>query len=298
VSAHAEFLRAATTDALLAAQIKSDFRSAKLTGQDLRMLEFVEKLSLYPWMVEANDIRRLRDAGFSDLEILHIVLGCSHFNYLNRIADGVGIQFEYHSDLPDFEKPAADSSNSEYSIRGASSQPPSHLPSGPWIDYSRTQDLFFGADEPKILFLIMGSNPDAQSLVRAWRAYQLTPSPKFDARFRSQLALYVSGMNYCDYSCAWFMQSLKFLGENASAMSQLSLGQRPAHLSDVETCLFDFAQLLTQEAWKTTESHIENFRAHGLDDRTLLQVMMLVSYVNFENRVALGLGLPPENPAE
>jgi uncharacterized protein YciW len=90
------------------------------------------------------------------------------------------------------------------------------------------------------------------------------------------------------------MQTLKSLGEGASAMSQLSLGQRPAHLSDMESCLFEFAQLLTQEAWKTTESHIENFRAHGLDDRTLLKVMMLVSYVNFENRVALGLGLHPE----
>jgi alkylhydroperoxidase family enzyme len=298
VSAHAEFLRAATTDAALATQIKSDFRKAKLSGQDFRMLEFVEKLSLYPWMVVANDIQGLIDIGFSELEILHVVLGCSHFNYLNRIADGVGIQFEYHTDLPDFEISGADSPEKESFTRGASSQPPSFPPLGPWIDYPRTQDLRFGPDEPRLLFLIMGSNPDAQSLVRAWRAYQLAPSPNLDARFRCQLALYVSGINYCEYSCAWFMQTLKSLGESASAMSQLSLGQRPAHLSDMESCLFDLAQLLTQEAWKTTESHIENFRAHGLDDRTLLKVMMLVSYVNFENRVALGLGLPPESPAE
>ena len=298
MSAHAEFLRAATNDAVLATQIKSDFRHAKLSGQDFRMLEFVEKLSLYPWMVAASDIQGLREVGFSDSEILHVVLGCSHFNYLNRIADGVGIQFEYHTDLPDFEKPPADSPQKEPFTRGASSQPPAHLLSGPWIDYPRNQDPFFGPGEPRLFFLIMGPNPDAQSLVRAWRAYQLAPSPLLDARLRGQLALYVSGINYCEYSCAWFMQTLKSLGESASAMSQLSSGQRPAHLSDVETSLFDFAQLLTQEAWKTTESHIENFRAHGLDDRTLLKVMMLVSYVNFENRVALGLGLPPDSPAK
>ena len=124
MSAHAEFLRAATTDAVLAAQIKSDFRSAKLTGQDFRMLEFVEKLSLYPWMVVANDIQGLRDVGFSDLEILHVVLGCSHFNYLNRIADGVGIQFEYHTDLPDFEKPSGRFTQKESLTRGASSHSP------------------------------------------------------------------------------------------------------------------------------------------------------------------------------
>ena len=260
------------------------------------MLEFVEKLSLYPWMVVANDIQGLRNVGFSDLEILHIVLGCSHFNYLNRIADGVGIQFEYHTDLPDYEKPDGHSHKKEPLTLDTSSQLPSLPPSGPWIDYPRNQDLIFGPDEPRLFFLIMGSNPDAQSLVRAWRSYQLASSPGLDSRFRNQLALYVSGVNYCEYSSVWFMQTLKSLGESASTMSQLSLGQRTAHLSDKESCLFDLAQLLTQEAWKTTESHIENFRAHGLDDRTVLKVMMLVSYVNFENRVALGLGLPPENP--
>jgi alkylhydroperoxidase family enzyme len=298
VSAHAEFLRAATSDAALAAQIKSDFRNAKLTGQDFRMLEFVEKLSLYPWMVAANDIQGLRDVGFSDLEILHVVLGCSHFNYLNRIADGVGIQFEYHSDLPDIEKPAADSPKKEYLAREGGSDFPSLHPSGPWIDYPRNQTLFFDPYEPKLVFLIMGSNPDAQSMVRAWRAYQLAPSPRLDARLRSQLALYVSGINHCDYSSTWLMQTLKALGESPSAISCLSLGQKPVYLSDIESCQFDFAQLLTQEAWKTTEAYIESLRSHGLDDRTLLKVMMLVSYVNFENRVALGLGLPPEIPAE
>jgi AhpD family alkylhydroperoxidase len=298
VSAHAEFLRAATTDSELAAQIKTDFRSAKLTGQDFRMLEFVEKLSLYPWMVRVNDIQGLRDVGFSDPEILHIVLGCSHFNYLNRIADGVGIQFEYHTDLPDFEKHAAVSREKESFPRGASSQPPSPPLSGPWIDYPLRQDLHFGSEEPRLFFLIMGSNPDAQSLVRAWRAYQLAPSPNLDARFRIQLALYVSGINYCDYCSAWFMRALKSEGESASAVRHLSLGQKPLHISAMESCLFDFAQLLTQEAWGTTETQIETFRAHGLDDLTLLKAMMLVSYVNFENRVALGLGLPPESPVK
>ena len=298
MSAHAEFLRAATTDAALAAQIKSDFRSAKLTGQDFRMLEFVEKLSLYPWMVVANDIQGLRNVGFSDLEILHIVLGCSHFNYLNRIADGVGIQFEYPTDLPDFEKPAADSPKLEYLNEGASSPSPSLIHRALGLTTPVVKTSYFGPNEPRLLFLIMGSNPDAQSMVRAWRAYQLVPSSTLDARFRSQLALYVSGINHCDYSSAWFKQTLKALGESASDMSRFSLGQKPVYLSDIEACLFDFAQLLTQEAWKTTEAHIETFRGHCLDDRTLLKVMMLVSYVNFENRVALGLGLPPEIPPE
>ena len=262
------------------------------------MLEFAEKLSLYPWLVVASDIQGLRAIGFSDQEILHIVLGCSHFNYLNRIADAVGIQFEYHSDLPDFEKPTSDSSQTQYPpLKGASSPLPPLL-SGPWIDYPQTQDSSFGPDEPELLFRVIGSNPEAQSLVRAWRAYQLTPSSFLDARLRGRLALYVSGINHCSYSSTCFNYFLKALGESESASNHLTLGQTPPQPTPLESCLFDFAQLLTLEAWKTAESHLDRLRAHGLDDQTLLKVMMLVSYVNFENRVALGLGLPPDSPAD
>ena len=58
------------------------------------MLEFVEKLTLYPWLFVRKDVTALQDAGFPDPTILHIVLGCAHFNYLNRMADGIGIRFE------------------------------------------------------------------------------------------------------------------------------------------------------------------------------------------------------------
>ena len=258
------------------------------------MLEFVEKLTLYPWLVVESDIRGLKNAGISDQEVLHIVLGCAHFNYLNRIADGVGIRFEYQSSLPKFEKPVVASSKKEPLAGMEGSLPRSLSSSGPWVNYPRAQSLSFASQEPRLLLLVMGSNPEAQTLARAWRAYHLTPSPLLDAKLRARLALYVSGINRCDYSSFWFAQTLKTLGESESACSFLSGGQRVPHLTMTETCLFDFAELLTSEAWKTTETYIDGLRAHGLDDLLLLKVMMLVSYVNFENRVALGLGLPLE----
>ena len=106
MSAHAEFLRAASNNKELATQLKTDFRQAKLPERDFRMLEFVEKLTQFPWLLVESDIRLLRQAGFSDSEILHIVLGSAHFNYLNRMADGIGISFDYKSDIPQFEVPA------------------------------------------------------------------------------------------------------------------------------------------------------------------------------------------------
>jgi alkylhydroperoxidase family enzyme len=74
VSAHAEFLRAATNDPALATQLKSDFRKAVLPEKDIRMLEFAEQLTRHPWMVSESDIHILRQSGFHDGEVLHIVL--------------------------------------------------------------------------------------------------------------------------------------------------------------------------------------------------------------------------------
>ena len=58
------------------------------------MLEFAEKLTARPAEVEASDVRRLRDAGYSDLGILDIVLLTCYRNFINRLADGLGVKVD------------------------------------------------------------------------------------------------------------------------------------------------------------------------------------------------------------
>jgi uncharacterized peroxidase-related enzyme len=56
------------------------------------MLDYVVKLTLTPGdMVEA-DVESLRTAGYSDRDILDIVEVTSYYAYVNRIADGLGVQ--------------------------------------------------------------------------------------------------------------------------------------------------------------------------------------------------------------
>ena len=58
------------------------------------MLAYSEKLTRAPWdMVEA-DVVRLRDAGFSDTDILDINQVASYYAYVNRTADGLGVGLE------------------------------------------------------------------------------------------------------------------------------------------------------------------------------------------------------------
>ncbi len=58
------------------------------------MLTYVEKLTRRPGdMIEA-DVVSLRDVGFSDRDILDICTVASYYAYVNRIADGLGVQLE------------------------------------------------------------------------------------------------------------------------------------------------------------------------------------------------------------
>jgi alkylhydroperoxidase family enzyme len=55
------------------------------------MLDYVEKLTLKPVSVGRDDIETLRLVGFDDTAILQINLIASWFNYINRVADGLGV---------------------------------------------------------------------------------------------------------------------------------------------------------------------------------------------------------------
>jgi uncharacterized peroxidase-related enzyme len=80
-----------TLDEGLSEAIKRDWRTADLTDRERLMLAYVEKLTLAPATVWRDDIEALRAAGFDDTGILQINLIASWFNYINRVADGLGV---------------------------------------------------------------------------------------------------------------------------------------------------------------------------------------------------------------
>lgn len=58
------------------------------------MLAYVEKLTLTPWEMVETDVVMLREAGFSDAAILDINQVTSYYAYVNRLADGLGVELE------------------------------------------------------------------------------------------------------------------------------------------------------------------------------------------------------------
>ena len=58
------------------------------------MLDYAAKLTREPWNMEAADVEALRAAGFSDVGILDIVQVVGYYAYVNRLADGLGVELE------------------------------------------------------------------------------------------------------------------------------------------------------------------------------------------------------------
>jgi uncharacterized peroxidase-related enzyme len=91
---HGAALHRLTKDEAWVATVKSDYRQAKLTDQQRTMLEYVEKLTLCPREVSEEDVTKLREVGFEDRALLDICQLAAYFNFVNRMAEGLGVELE------------------------------------------------------------------------------------------------------------------------------------------------------------------------------------------------------------
>jgi uncharacterized peroxidase-related enzyme len=71
--------------------LQRDYHSAPISEQDRVMLDYVVKLTKDATKVSPADHQKLRAAGFDDRGILQITLIASWFNYINRVADALGV---------------------------------------------------------------------------------------------------------------------------------------------------------------------------------------------------------------
>ncbi len=91
---HRRGLRRLLKDDDLADRIEQDHRTADLESRRRAMLDYAEKLTRTPARMKREDVGILRDVGFSDADILHIAEVVAYYAYVNRIADGLGVELE------------------------------------------------------------------------------------------------------------------------------------------------------------------------------------------------------------
>ena len=91
MDSHAEFLRRVTLDEALVAQLRADYRTAPITAAERAMLDFAVDVTEDATRVSRATLDGLRAHGFTDHAILQITLIASWFNYINRVADALGV---------------------------------------------------------------------------------------------------------------------------------------------------------------------------------------------------------------
>jgi len=58
------------------------------------MLDYAAKLTREPWSMKRDDVEALRATGFTDRAVLDINQVTAYYAFVNRLADGLGVELE------------------------------------------------------------------------------------------------------------------------------------------------------------------------------------------------------------
>ncbi|MEZ5286773.1 MAG: hypothetical protein R2712_18575 [Vicinamibacterales bacterium] len=89
-----ERLPAADAEALVSGLLADTATGAGLTAREQALLAYAELLTRTPWSVTRADVAPLRAAGLDDRGIHDACAVVSYFAFVNRIADGLGVELE------------------------------------------------------------------------------------------------------------------------------------------------------------------------------------------------------------
>jgi len=74
--------------------LTADYTAIVLEPSDRAALDFAAKLTREPLRMSGEDVDRLRAAGFDDRAIHDICVIAAYYAFVNRIADGLGVELE------------------------------------------------------------------------------------------------------------------------------------------------------------------------------------------------------------
>jgi uncharacterized peroxidase-related enzyme len=101
VAHHGPKLARALDDEALARAVARDYREANLAARDRVLLDYAVALTCEPSERKLEDVDRVREYGFDDVAILKATEIAAYYNFVNRLANGLGVPLE--SDVPEWE---------------------------------------------------------------------------------------------------------------------------------------------------------------------------------------------------
>jgi uncharacterized peroxidase-related enzyme len=108
---------------------------------------------------------------------------------------------------------------------------------------------------------------------------------------RETIALLISARNRCSYCATHHAEALRFYLKDDDQLQALKQSQLPQQMQPRTKAMVDYAMKLTDEPGNVTEEDLEELRKNGISESEILDVVVLASYMNFETRMASGLGV-------
>lgn len=93
INHHSEALNYYWNDQDKISKLVQNYKSIDFSERILSILNYANKLTVSPQLVSENDIIEIRNQGLTDQNILNINLIISYFNFVNRVAAGLGVEF-------------------------------------------------------------------------------------------------------------------------------------------------------------------------------------------------------------
>jgi len=100
VQHHGAALRELGEEETVIGALATDWRSAEIDEELRALLAYADRLTLDPGSVRRTEVDALREAGWGDEAILHACEVVAYFNFVNRLADGLGVRLEAGWDAP------------------------------------------------------------------------------------------------------------------------------------------------------------------------------------------------------
>lgn len=109
---------------------------------------------------------------------------------------------------------------------------------------------------------------------------------------REMMAVVVSKANDCDYCMLHHAEAVNHYWKDKLKTEQLKNNYTKLALSDIDRTLCNMAWDLTKTPHASNEAYVSKLKKSGLEDRAILDAVLVISYFNFVNRIIIGLGVP------
>lgn len=112
---------------------------------------------------------------------------------------------------------------------------------------------------------------------------------------REMIAIVVAQSNNCQYCLYHHSDALYRLTKNKDYVKKFREDFRSVYLAPLEIKMLEFCERLTHEPHFHFQKDVEELKAEGVDDETLLAIVMVAGYYNMVNRIIQGLGVELEH---